>query len=83
MYKIDPDRHLQVGGNASEDVKRHVVSVLSFFMHDGKGFADAIGGRLNVTEVSIQKKAEEPKRLEGKVVCEIVVEQGEGYRSMD
>lgn len=39
-------------------------------------FAAPIGQRTSITEVSVVKKAEEPEKLEGRVVCEVVVECG-------
>ncbi|KAF8644452.1 hypothetical protein AX16_008451 [Volvariella volvacea WC 439] len=38
-------------------------------------FGDSIVKRLMTTEVSINQKAEEPKKLEGRVVCEITVDE--------
>jgi len=45
------------------------------FMKRGRGFADSVGGRVRITEVSIRPKDEEPEKLESYVVCETVVEE--------
>ena len=42
-------------------------------------FGQSIQRRLKVVEVSVNKKAEEPKKLEGRVVLETVVEEGMSF----
>ncbi|KAH8108368.1 HotDog domain-containing protein [Phellopilus nigrolimitatus] len=74
MYVYDKDRYKDIAGNASDEIKQHLAGILFTFMGRGKGFADAIGGRVKIIEVNIQEKAEEPQKREGKVVCEIDVE---------
>jgi acyl-coenzyme A thioesterase 13 len=70
-----------ISGNASEEVKRLLANPGAFFTNlplDLKGpiFGQSITERLVVTEISVDKKADEPKKLEGRVVCEITVEEG-------
>jgi len=66
----------QVKGNAPDDVKELVENLLRAFMVDSKhGFADSIGARTKVAEVSIRPKATAPKREEATVVCELEVQQ--------
>lgn len=46
------------------------------FTHRGTGFADRIGMRVKLTEVSVNRMPNEEERKEGKVVAEIIVEEG-------
>ncbi|KAL5479088.1 hypothetical protein ACEPAI_2376 [Sanghuangporus weigelae] len=75
MYVHDATRHASIAGNAPTSAKQQMVSALCVFMHGGSGFADAIGGRLVITEAEITRKRDEPERMEARVVCEIGVEQ--------
>ncbi|KAG6844358.1 hypothetical protein H0H87_007539 [Tephrocybe sp. NHM501043] len=70
----------QVAGNAPNDVKAAVADTSMFFARridgvTGPIFGEAITKRMIVTEVSIDKKAEEPLKTEGRVVCELTVEE--------
>jgi hypothetical protein len=49
------------------------------FNRHSDSFAAAVGQRTQITEVSVLRKAEEPEKLEGRVVCEVVVERGMWY----
>ncbi|KAL0950343.1 hypothetical protein HGRIS_010311 [Hohenbuehelia grisea] len=69
----------RVSGNASADVKAF-VSNLGFFTKSPDApqstrFSQAIAQRMDVTEVSILKKVEEPQKQEARVVCECIVEE--------
>ncbi|RXW15397.1 hypothetical protein EST38_g10458 [Candolleomyces aberdarensis] len=70
-----------ISGNASDSTKEVLSSVHRIFANrtgnDNAGpiFGEAIQKRLQVTEVSVNPKAEEPQRLEGKVVLETIVEE--------
>ncbi|KAG6812150.1 hypothetical protein H0H92_004149 [Tricholoma furcatifolium] len=68
----------KVAGNAPDHVKAVVANTSMFYRHiDGvKGpiFGEAITKRMAVTEISIDKKAEEPLKSEGRVVCELTVQ---------
>jgi acyl-coenzyme A thioesterase 13 len=75
-YESTEERAVRVQGNASVEVKQHVLAMLNIFMSKGKGFADSVGSRIQVAEVDIRPKDDEPKKLEGRVVCEVVVEEG-------
>jgi hypothetical protein len=76
----------QIAGNAPKESKQllayHLAPDLRGFVD---GFAQYIGTRIQLREVSIAKKEEEPQKVEGRVVCEIVVGPGEYqcYRWMD
>lgn len=73
----------KIGGNASIETKEALADVPLFYgiytgsVHKGPIFAEDIHDRLRVTEISINKKAEEPNKLEGRVVQELTVEEGE------
>ncbi|THH07923.1 hypothetical protein EW146_g9164 [Bondarzewia mesenterica] len=62
-------------GNASPEAKQRAANGLYGLIVNGSGFADAVGRRIIVTEVCINKKAEEPQKSEAKVVCEITVNE--------
>jgi len=64
----------QIAGNVSVDVKEMMLEMADFGV---TGFAHEIFSRLKLTEVSVQPKAEEPGKMEGRVVFETVVEDGE------
>ena len=65
----------KIAGNVSDDIKKTVRSLENALMT--RTFGQSILGRTMVTEVSVLAKADEPERLEGRVVCELVVEEGE------
>ncbi|KAH8109507.1 HotDog domain-containing protein [Phellopilus nigrolimitatus] len=75
MYVYNKERYKDIAGNATDEVKQHMTDMLFTFMGRGKGFSDAIGGRIKIIEVNIQEKAQEPQKQEGMVVCEIDVEE--------
>jgi len=65
-----------IKGNVDIDVKKHVAGVLSLFMDRGdRGFADTIGARIRVKEISINQHPNSAKRKQGVVICELEVEQ--------
>ncbi|KAF5333617.1 hypothetical protein D9611_002767 [Ephemerocybe angulata] len=68
-----------ISGNAPVEVKEFVGDVSGIFAnnteHQGPLFGEAIQDRLRVTEVSINQKAEAPKKLEGRVVIETIIEE--------
>jgi acyl-coenzyme A thioesterase 13 len=72
-----------ISGNASDKTKQALASVHRIFTNRtsnanaGPVFGESIQKRLKVTEVSVNQKAEEPQRLEGKVVLEATIEEGE------
>lgn len=76
-FDIDESLLDTIRGNASDDIKKHLVAVLYLFMGRGKGFADSVGSKIKIAEVWLQQKADEPERQEAKVVCEITVDEGE------
>ncbi|KAF8076882.1 HotDog domain-containing protein [Lyophyllum atratum] len=69
----------KISGNAPDSVKAFVGNTSLFYRRRDGGtkpiFGDSIIRRLAVTEISVEKNKEEPERLEGRVVCEVTVEE--------
>ncbi len=63
-------------GNAPDHVKDHIIGLLQTFFSTSNGFGVAIGSRVEVTEISAVKKVGEPQKMEGRVVCEVTVDEG-------
>ena len=65
-------------GNASDEVKCKLGIPAKAYGHICVGsnpiFADSIVKRMTVTEISIEKKVEEPQKSESQVICKITVE---------
>ncbi|KAJ3479574.1 hypothetical protein NLI96_g8962 [Meripilus lineatus] len=59
-------------GNASQEVKEKLATIWSQFV-EGPAFANTVARRVEVTEMSITPKAEEPKKVEARVVLELDV----------
>ena len=77
MTVQDPSK---ITGNAPEDVKRVVGDPVLIFLgkrssNDG-AFGASIIKRLTVKEVAVVDKFEEPRKKEGRVVCEVVAKEG-------
>ncbi|KAJ7938174.1 HotDog domain-containing protein [Mycena leptocephala] len=67
---------MQVSGNVDPQTLELFSNLpILFGLNNNKkpGFADSIIQRLVITHVSVEKKAEEPLKQEGKVVCELIV----------
>ncbi|KAJ6542645.1 HotDog domain-containing protein [Mycena capillaripes] len=67
---------MPISGNVEPELLEAFADLPTMFGLNRKekpGFGDSILRALVVTEASIQKKAEEPLKQEGRVVCEIVV----------
>jgi len=73
----------QIAGNASDDIKRTIGDPGDFFRNrfsdDTRSsiFAESIQKRLKVVEISLNRKADEEKKLEGRVVVELDVTEGQ------
>ncbi|KAJ3528854.1 hypothetical protein NMY22_g9241 [Coprinellus aureogranulatus] len=71
----------KISGNASIETKEALADIPRFYgiytgsAHKGPIFAEDVHKRMRVTEISIIKKAEEPSKLEGRVVQELIVEE--------
>jgi len=66
-----------IAGNASSEAKIVTLKWLSIFNAGRDAFALAVGQRLEITEVSVHAKSEEERVLQGRVVCEVDVREGE------
>lgn len=69
----DPGR---VPGDASLEFKRQVAELWPFLQADPNRFASSIGARLELTEISVIPKREDPQVMETRVVAEIDVGPG-------
>ncbi|KAF8871375.1 HotDog domain-containing protein [Gymnopilus junonius] len=66
----------RIAGNASDDIKRFLGIILTSPRKErSPAFAESIQRRLKVTEVSINKKAEEERKTEARVVLELEVSE--------
>lgn len=77
------DNISQIAGNASDDIKR----IIGNFFQNYKGnhvrppvFGESIQERMKVVEISLNRKAEEEKKLEARVVVELDVTEGHCIR---
>lgn len=72
----------KVAGNAPDHVKAAVSNTSRYYLPgrdlkvSGPLFGTSITKRLEVTEASVLQKAEEQSKTEGRVVCELTVEEG-------
>jgi acyl-coenzyme A thioesterase 13 len=78
----------QITGNASDDIKRTLGNPGDFFQNrveDVKSsiFGESVQKRLKVVEISLNRKAEEEKKLEARVVVELDVTEGQLVSGMD
>ncbi|KAJ7619444.1 HotDog domain-containing protein [Roridomyces roridus] len=68
-----------ITGNAPDEVKEVLSNIPNLFgaqqANVAGGFGDSIVQRLQVTHASLEAKADEPMKKEGKVVCELEVRQ--------
>jgi len=65
----------ELAGNVSSEVKE-MVSTMWANMIPGNEFGHSVGRQLSYKEISFIEKAEEPQRMEGRVVVEVVVKDG-------
>lgn len=69
----DPEK---VPGDASLEFKRQVVKLWPFHRADPNHFASSIGARLELAEISIVPKREDPQVMEARIAAEIDVGPG-------
>lgn len=80
----------QIAGNASDDIKRTIGNPAGFFQSHGlpdenlspsevqlKQFGGPILKRMKIVEISLNRKAEEEKKMEARVVVELDVMEGQ------
>lgn len=65
-----------ITGNVSDEVKQAYGNPADVFLRRGSkpSFGESILKRMVVTEISVEKKVEEPQKLEGRFVCELTIE---------
>ena len=78
----------QIKGNASDDIKRTIGNPSGFFQTilvtdptshpSSRIFGGSILKRMKTVEVSLNRKAEEEKKMEARVVVELLVDVAEG-----
>lgn len=69
----DPEK---IPGDAPLELKRTVVEMWPFHEADPDHFASSIGARIELVEISIVPKREDPQAMEARVVAEIDVVPG-------
>lgn len=74
---LPPDATANITGNASREVKEVPIKWFRILRERGAGFGYDIGRRVKVTEVAIEPNAQDPDRMESKLVCELMVTQGQ------
>jgi acyl-coenzyme A thioesterase 13 len=69
----------QITGNASDDIKRTIGNHGGFFQShlSSSIFGGSILKRMKVVEISLNRKAEEEKKMEARVVVELDVTEGQ------
>jgi acyl-coenzyme A thioesterase 13 len=74
---------MAISGNLDSKALKYFSNILNFFWDESQGeawirrlFGDSIIRRLVVTQASVNQKAEEPLKQEGRVVCELIVTEG-------
>ena len=65
-----------IPGTANKIFKRNTIRFFSVIAWTKQIFAGSIGRELEITEISLNAKAEESKKLEARVVCEMDVTEG-------
>ncbi|KAF7368631.1 4HBT domain-containing protein [Mycena venus] len=64
---------MAISGNLNPETLKYFSDIPHFFGVNRKGFGDSIIRRLVVTHASVDQKAEEPLKQEGRIVCELIV----------
>ena len=86
MPPMDSDDSLdisQITGNASDDIKRAIGKPAVFFQiypvenHSTTAFGRSILKRMKTVEISLNRNAEVEKKMEGRVVIELDVANGQ------
>jgi acyl-coenzyme A thioesterase 13 len=70
----------QIPGNASDDIKRIIGNPSRFFQRgkdvNSPTFGRSILKRMKIVEISLNRKVEEEKKMEARVVVELDVTEG-------
>lgn len=75
-YHFEHFRPYEIPGNCKPETKLVVQRLLHAFIHHGTGFADYIGSRVKLTEISVNGMVYEPERKETRVIAEVILEEG-------
>lgn len=70
---VDPGK---IPGDAPPELKRQMVELWPFREVDPDNFASSIGAKLEVVEISVVPKREDPQVMEARIVAEIDVVAG-------
>ena len=65
-----------IAGNTSEDIKQAIYSLIQFVPPESTIFAESIQKRIKPIELSVKEKADEPKKIEARVILEVDVTEG-------
>ena len=65
-----------IKGNAPPEIKQMSLKWFMLFRQRGNSFVTSVEQSLGVTEVNIIQNLDDPKKLEGKGVCEVNVTPG-------
>jgi hypothetical protein len=68
---------LQLEGNATPQQKELILNWPTHFGLEGKGFAEVVGQRVKFTEASVRNQENGPKRLQSRVIGELIVGEGQ------
>ena len=75
-YPLDPEIVNRIKSNAPPEIKQMSLKWLMLFRQRGNSFVTSVEQRLRVTEVNISQSLDDPKKLEGKMVCKVNVTPG-------
>ncbi|KLO06575.1 hypothetical protein SCHPADRAFT_1002275 [Schizopora paradoxa] len=62
-------------GNAPQHAKGYIIQLLQTFFTKTNGFGVPVGSRMEITDISVVQKVDEPEEREGRVVCEVDVRE--------
>ena len=65
-----------MAGNATLEQKQSILDNVEIFGLRGKAFADNVARRVRFVEASLIAQEHGPKRLQARVIGEIIVEEG-------
>jgi len=79
MTSEEASRISRIKGNASDDIKHTLGNLAIYFgtrLFEQPLFGATIIDRLVCTEIFLDKKVDEPEKLEAKVIAELEVKEG-------
>jgi acyl-coenzyme A thioesterase 13 len=66
----------KIPGNCSPELKQRMAYMTLMMSRSSENFGTSISRNLKLTDVSVNEKAEDPAKLEARVVCEMDVQKG-------